>query len=52
MLFWLILDQRKTSLVVFLVVTKMTTELVLLFHKKTTKLVFIWPNMDQKASKL
>ena len=28
--------------------TKKTTELVLLFHIKTTKLVFLWPNMSQK----
>ena len=27
---------------------KKTTELVLLFHKKTSKLVFLWPNMGQK----
>ena len=68
-LFWPILGQRKTSLVVFLykrrtssvvfffanfisngltysrlleiVLGKKTTELVLLFHKKTTKLVFL-----------
>ena len=65
--FWLILGQRKTSLVVFLckritnsvvflairnnIVAKKTTELVLLFHKKATKLVFLRPNMSQKASK-
>ena len=30
------------------IVAKKTTELVLLFHKKTTKLVFLWPNMSQK----
>ena len=57
MLFWPILSQRKTSLVVFLVtilflmalyqairnniVAKKTTELVLLFHKNITKLVFL-----------
>ena len=30
------------------IVAKKTTEIVLLFHKKTTKLVFLWPNMGQK----
>ena len=30
------------------IVTKNTTELVLLFHKNITKLVFLWPNMNQK----
>ena len=40
---WLILGQRKISLVVFL---------VLLFHKKTTKLVLLWPNMDHKCIKV
>ena len=29
----------------------MPTELVLLFHKKTTKLHFLWPNMRQKSIK-
>ena len=33
------------------IVAKKTTELALLFHKKTTKPVFHWPNMSQKASK-
>ena len=60
MLFWLILGQRKTSSVVFSVtisykairnniVTKKTTELVLRFHKKTTKLVFLWPNISKTS---
>ena len=34
------------------IVAKKTTELVLLFHKKTTKLVFLWPNIDQKCFKV
>ena len=34
------------------IVSKKTTELVLLFHKKTTKLLFLWPNMDQKRFKV
>ena len=34
------------------IVAKKTTELVLLFHKKTTKLVFLWPNMSQKCFKV
>ena len=34
------------------VVAKKTTEVVLLFHKKTTKLVFLWPNMSQKNIKV
>ena len=76
MLFWLILGQKKTSLVVFLlkrrtssvvflaniisnglilaiinnIMAKMKTELVLIFHKKTTKLVFLWANMSQKKA--
>ena len=29
-----------------------TNEFVLLFHKKTTKLVFLWPNMGQKSIKV
>ena len=29
------------------IVAKKTTELVLIFHKKTTKIVFLWPNMGQ-----
>ena len=77
MLFWLILGQRKSSLVVFLskrgmssvvfltkiisnslnqvirnnIIVKKTTEHILLFHKKTTKLDFLWPNMGQKKHK-
>ena len=27
------------------IMAKKTTELVLFFHKKTTRLVFLWPNM-------
>ena len=34
------------------IVAKKTTELVLHFYKKTTKLVFIWPNMGQKSIKV
>ena len=34
------------------IVAKKTTELVLLFHKNITKLVFIWPNMGQKSFKV
>ena len=34
------------------IVAKKTTELVLLFHKKTTKLVFFWPNMSQNSFKV
>ena len=34
-----------------IILAKKTTELVLHFHKKTTKLVFLWPNVGQKASK-
>ena len=29
-----------------------TTELVLFFHRKTTKLVFLWPNISQKSFKV
>ena len=76
--FWLILDQKKISLVVFLwkrrtnsvvylatilfimawyrpieiILAKKTTELVLLFHKKTTKLIFFWSNMSQICFKV
>ena len=35
-----------------LIQAKKTTELVLLFHKKTTELVFPWPNMGQKCFKV
>ena len=65
MLFWPIMGQRKSNLVVFLwkrrmssvisnalILAKNTTELVLLFHKKTTKLVFFWPNIGQKSIKV
>ena len=34
------------------IMAKKTTELVLLSHKKTTKLVFVWPNMDQLCFKV
>ena len=59
--------KRRTSSVVFLVtilflmawyrpleiiLAKKTTELVLLFHKNITKLVFLWPNMGQKCFKV
>ena len=67
MLFWAILGQRKTSLVVFLwkirtssVVFSATIlflmawyrPLEIILAKKTTKLVFLWPNMDQKSMKV
>ena len=51
--------KRRRSLVVFLatilflmairnnIMAKKTTELVLLFHEKTTNLVFLWPNMGK-----
>ena len=77
-LFWPILGQRKTSLVIFLwksrtnpvvflatilfliayirpleiILAKNTTELVLLFHKNITKLVFLWSNMGKKSIKV
>ena len=35
-----------------IILAKNTIELVLLFHKKTTKLVFLWPNMTQKSFKM
>ena len=31
---------------------KKTNELVLLFHKNISKLVFLWPNMGQKRFKV
>ena len=34
------------------IVSKNTTELVLLFHKNLTNLVFLWPNMSQKSLKV
>ena len=34
------------------IVAKKTTELVLIFHKKITKLVFLWPNMSQLCFKV
>ena len=34
------------------IVAKMTTELVLLFHKNIIKLVLLWPNMGQKCFKV
>ena len=34
------------------IVAKKTTELVHLFHKNKTKLVFLWPNMSQKSFKV
>ena len=34
-----------------IILAKKTTVFVLLFHKNITKLVFLWPNMSQKASK-
>ena len=35
-----------------IILDKKTTELVLLFHKNITKLVFLWPNMSQKCFKV
>ena len=78
MIFWPILGQRKTSLVIFYekerefsclfdhniisnglyqalrnkIVAKMTTELIILFSKNITKLVFLCPNMGQKSIKV
>ena len=34
------------------IVTKRTTELVLLFHKNITQLIFLRPNMGQKSFKV
>ena len=34
------------------IVAKKTTELMVLFHKKKTKIVFIWPSMDQLCLKV
>ena len=34
------------------IVAKKTTELVLLFHKNITELVFLWSNMSQKCFKI
>ena len=34
-----------------IILAKKTTELVLFFHKKTIKLVLLWPNMDQLCFK-
>ena len=35
-----------------IILVKKTTELALLFHEKTTKLVFLWPNMGLKNFKV
>ena len=35
-----------------IILAKKTTELVLLFHKNITKLVFLRPNMSQKSFKV
>ena len=35
-----------------IILAKKTTELVLLFHKETIKLVFFWPNIGQKSFKV
>ena len=35
-----------------IILSKKTTELVLLSHKKTTKLVFLWPILGQKSIKV
>ena len=34
------------------IVAKKITELVLLFHKNITKLIFLWPNVGQKSFKV
>ena len=34
------------------IVAKKTTELVLLFHKNITKLIFLWPNIGQRIFKV
>ena len=54
MLFWPILGQMKTSLVVFLWKRRTSSVicLVILFHKSITKLVLLWLNMDQKSIKV
>ena len=44
--------EKKPLLLENNIVAKKTTELVLLFHKETTKLVFLWPNMSQKSTKV
>ena len=35
-----------------IIMAKETTELILLFYKNITKLVFLWPNMGQKSFKV
>ena len=35
-----------------IILAKKKTELLLLFHKNTTKLVFLWPNMGQNSIKV
>ena len=35
-----------------IILPKKSTELVLLFREKTTKLVFLWPNMSQRGIKV
>ena len=34
------------------IVAKQSPKLVLLLHKKTTKQVFLWPNIGQKSIKV
>ena len=51
-LFWLILGQWPVKAIRNDIVAKTTTELVLLFYKKTTKLFLLSPNMGQLCLKV
>ena len=46
-LFFLQNEALRTK-VLKIILAKKTNELILFFHKKTTKLAFLWPNMSQK----
>ena len=50
--FWSILFLMVYIRPIEIILAKKTTEIVLLFHKNTTKLVFLWPNMGQKCIKM
>ena len=52
MSFWPILFLIAYIRLLEIVLAKKTTDLVLLFHKNITKLVFLWPNMSQKSFKV
>ena len=52
MSFWPILFLMAYIRPLEIILAKKTTELVLFFHKKTTKLVFLWLNMGQKNIKV